>query len=478
MPLNLFGKIFKHTVLFLLIAELLSLLTFVTPLFGQVAFFAVLIAALVLALIKLEYGLYILLAELFVGGKGYLFAFDLNGTLISVRIALFLVVLAVWLYQVIKKRRLGFELDKKIVISFSVLAAAIGLGLINGFLNNEFADIFFDFNGWLYFALIVVFLSVIKSQKIMENAWQTLVAATGYLAAKTVLVLLLFSYNFAGIGGVFYHWIRSSGVGEITYVSGSIFRVFFQSQIYVLIGFFVVLAILIGQKKMAEKKNYFFVGAYLYLTGLAIIISQSRSFWVGGLAAALLLLFFSWWRFNFRLKKTAILMAALGIMVISQIFLIQLLTGNLSGNLVASRFNNLESEAAGISRLNQLKPLTDNIFQRLIFGYGFGKTLTYISSDPRILQTHPGGVYTTFAFEWGYFDIWLKLGLVGLLAYAFLIYQLVMVALRSDKQKMPMTIGMLTGLAAVLVTNIFSPYLNHPLGIGYIILLAAIYGQK
>ena len=76
---NLFNKLFKYTFLFLVLIELFSLLTYLLPPLNQAAFFVVLALALVLSLIKLEYGLYLVLAELFVGGHGYLFAFDING---------------------------------------------------------------------------------------------------------------------------------------------------------------------------------------------------------------------------------------------------------------------------------------------------------------------------------------------------------------------------------------------------------------
>ena len=137
------------------------------------------------------------------------------------------------------------------------------------------------------------------------------------------------------------------------------------------------------------------------------------------------------------------------------------------------RFANLESESAGISRLNQLQPLLYNISQQALFGYGFGKELTYQSSDPRILKTHPDGIYTTYAFEWGYLDIALKLGVIGLLVYLALIGMLFYLGILNLKSNI-LNLGLLTGLLALCVTNIFSPYLNHPLGIGYIMLISAI----
>ena len=481
MRLNLFGKLFQTAALFLVLVELLSLLAQFFPWLNQVAFIIIVAAAFILALYKLESGLYILLAELFTGGLGYLFWFDFGGTKVSLRIGLFLVIFTAWaITQSLKLK------TKSLNLFYSLLAIIILYGLFNGWRQNNPAFVFADANGWFYFALLPVFWRVLKEEKNRENILQILTGATGFLAAKTLAVLFLFSHNFAGLGGIFYNWIRDTRAGEITYVSGAIFRVFFQSQIYGLIGFFVILAILIGAKKTG-KKDYFFAGLYLYLASLAVIISQSRSFWVGGLAGLFFLFIFAFRPFNLGLKKIAALFFILLIALASQILLVNLLTGNLSGNLVAKRFNNLAAEPASQSRLSQLGPLTQAIAQKPFFGYGFGKTLTYQSQDPRVLKTNPGGDYTTYAFEWGYLDIALKLGLVGLGVYLALVIRLALrlwalgFGLRAHGSKLAaqspwlknLSIGLSLGLIALGVTNIFSPYLNHPLGITYIMIVSA-----
>lgn len=467
MEVKLFGKLFKYTFLFLITTELLSLFSKIVPATSQALFFIVLAAGLIISLVKLEYGLYLILAELFIGGKGHLFSLDFNGTTISIRIALFLIILAIWLAYKIKLRE---PPNFKALIPFYLLFAAILVGLTQGFYNNEFSKLFFDFNAWIYFALTPVFFDIIKGQKVINNILQILTASTTYLALKTIGILILFAHNIAGIGGMFYKWVRDSGVGEITYVSGTIFRVFMQSQIYILIGLLIVLFIFITYKQQLSRKLSAHILAYLYLTSLALMISQSRSYWVGATIGLISLFVIAYFISKTKLKKLFIVVLLLIAIVWSQVFLIQILTLNFEGNLVSERFANLDSEAAGISRINQIAPLNASILESSIFGHGFGKELTYISTDPRIVQQYPGGVYTTYAFEWGYLDIWLKLGLFGLGAYFLLLLFIVTGAIKNPK---PVQLGMLVGLIALLATNIFSPYLNHPLGIGYILLIAA-----
>lgn len=467
MEVKLFGKLFKYTFLFLIAIELLSLFATIVPAASQVLFFIILLAGLIISLVKLEYGLYIILAELFVGGKGHLFSLDFDGTTISIRIALFLIILAIWLAKKIKLKELP---NFKILIPFYLLFIAILLGAIQGFYNNEFSKLFFDFNGWIYFALAPIFFDLIKGQKVINNILQILTASTTYLALKTIGILILFAHNITGIGGMFYKWVRDSGVGEITYMSGTVFRVFLQSQIYILIGLLIVLFIFISYKHQLNKKLSAHILLYLYLTSLALMISQSRSYWVGAILGLITLFLVAYFISKTKLKKLFIVGLLLIAMVWSQIFLIQLITLNFEGNLISQRFANLNSEAAGISRVNQIAPLNAGILESSFLGHGFGKELTYISTDPRIVQQYPGGIYTTYAFEWGYLDIWLKLGLFGLGAYFLLLLFLISGAIKNPK---PVQLGMLVALVALLATNIFSPYLNHPLGIGYILLMAA-----
>ena len=466
------NKTFKYTFISIVVAEILSLLGYLYPTVGQVCFLIILLLALILSLKKLEYGLYILLAELFIGSKGYLFFANISHARISIRIALFTIIFLVWIFQRIKKDEI-IILKNKIARVFLIFGVYLIIGFLVGIKNNGLGNAFFDFNAWIFFAAAFIFFDTIDSKEVIKNVVQILLAASTWLSLKTIGILISFSRGLDWIGGPFYKWIRDTGVGEVTHVSGTVFRIFIQSQLYVMIGFLIALAFVIYQKKLS-RKEICFSAIYLYLTSLTILISQSRSFWVGGVCGLGILFILARWQLNLKIKKTALLAVLLIAMVISETFVINVLTANYSGNLIASRFENLEKEAAGLSRINQLQPLKENIFQQMIFGYGFGKTLTYQSNDPRILQTHPGGIYTTYAFEWGYLDIWLKIGLVGLLLYLFLIYEIIKFSLKNFKENPALTAGLLAGLIFILITNIFSPYLNHPLGIGYLMLMSAI----
>ncbi len=467
------NKIFKLTFCAIVAAEILSFFSYTSPLVSGGFFLAVLAIALVLSLKKIEYGLCLLLAELFIGSQGYLFSLSFSGVKISIRIGLFLVILGVGLYKIIRDRK-SMQLTGGVAKYYWLLLIFVLIGLLIGLKNNELSNVFFDVNAWLFFILFVVFINFFKDKDSTEKVLSVFIAATLWLSLKTIITLLLFSYGLTELHGYFYNWIRQSGVGEITYISGSIFRVFSQSQIFVLVGFLLVLSKTVFDYAKKNRRKFYFNFLYLYLTSLAILISQSRSFWVGLAAGGAFLVLFLIAKANWKIKKTAVLILIIIAAVLSEIIFVQLITLNFSSGFISNRFKNMANEPAGSSRINELEPLTENIVQKLFFGHGFGKILTYQSNDPRILLTQPDGKYTTYAFEWGYLDIWLKIGLLGLLAYTLLIYQIGKQTLKKIDSNPSIYLGLFLGLIALLITNIFSPYLNHPLGIGYLLMIETL----
>ena len=365
--------------------------------------------------------------------------------------------------------------DKKTVWLYTLFFLSILIGLLIGIFKNSFASLFFDFNAWIYFLLIPAYLDVFKNSKNVKIYIDLLLVSILWLSIKTIITLYLFSHGIFTLGDYFYKWIRDSGVGEITYMSRTLFRIFFQSHIYALIALLLIATLIFADRKFNLKYSIF-LGINFYLASLAIIISQSRSFWVGGIMAFLLLTAFSLFKFKIKISRLALALLSIFLIFYSQFSTVNLISGNYKSGVLVERFKNIKQDEASISRLNQLAPLKNQIIKSPIFGSGFGAEITYISNDPRIKKTHPQGVYTTTAFELGYLDIWLKIGAVGLLLYLSIIIYAASKILTMKKFNNETYLGAglifrLIGLAAV---NIFSPYLNHPLGISFVMLASSL----
>ena len=113
---NFFDKRFRLIFLFIILAEIISFAGYLFPAINVSAFFVISLLTLILSLYRLEYGLAILLIELFIGSKGYLFYFASNGLTISLRIALWLIIISVWLGQTINSWIKNKKLEIKLKI--------------------------------------------------------------------------------------------------------------------------------------------------------------------------------------------------------------------------------------------------------------------------------------------------------------------------------------------------------------------------
>lgn len=472
--MRLSSKFFYCSALLLGAAELLSRMVFFSPLANTVA--TAIIAALVLTatLYRLEWGVLAVIAELMIGGKGYLFSFPIGHGQISLRMILFLIVISVWmsrwLLSGLQHTRWQQELLRHTLPATFAVIVALGVG--QGLLRYSSSQVFFDANAWLFFLLLPVFLVTLNKPKHFERVIQLGIAATFVISIKTLLLLYWFGHADVTSLTATYRWIRDSGVGEITHVSGTLFRIFMQSHIYVLITLLIVLALLFS-RTLRQTRSLVIAGATLYFGGLTLIASQSRSLWIGGSIGILFLIGYAIRRYALGFGRLVILAALLIVVIQSQLTFISFASGAYGVNIINRRLSGITQESASSSRQYQLKPLIFAISEHLWFGSGFGRTVTYTSMDPRVRREHPDGRYTTTAFEWGYLDTALKIGVVGL---AFYLTWLLMIAKRClPKKNSPdswegLSLGLICGLIGVAATNMFTPYLNHPLGIGYVLI--------
>lgn len=504
MPENIFTKNLKLAFLFIILAEILSFLGYYYHLVNFAAFFAIIILVLILSLYKPAYGLFILLTELLIGSFGYLFYFENGGLKISLRLALWLIIMSVWLagevIKLAKTKKLELNFFRSLYLSyFSILFIFIAWGVVNGFLeNNSVNNIFFDANNWLYFLLVFPIFSVWLADDNLKTIAQIFMASVSWLSLKTLILAYIFSHNFGFFALDLYLWVRRSGAGEITEVAPGFSRIFMQSHIFVLIGLVILLFYLLmnviarsagdggslplGRLGVArnDKKELLISFSLLILYLTTIIISFSRSFWLGLAAGGL----FAWLVIIFKLKINLKKFIIFNLTALSAVILSLTLTfliikfpyprppaGLNAADLLSERTAQITNEAGAASRWQLLPRLWQKIENAPILGRGFGVTVTYKSSDPRILAVSLKGEYTTYAFEWGWLDVWLKLGIFGLLAYLILFIKIIADGLKISSTN---SLALAAGLIVLLAVNIFSPYVNHPLGIGYLLITAVM----
>lgn len=507
MVTSFLDKYIRYTILFVILVEIFSFCANLYPLFNSICFGVILFVVLFLTLEKLEYGVYIMLAELMIGSQGYLFSLDLNGLNLSIRIGIFLIVMTVWLVKAVSEKR--FPLYKhKLFWPYIALGVFILMGIVLGkYYGNSASNLFFDVNGFLYFAFLLPLAHVLRTWDDIFKVFKIMGAALFVSALKVLFLIFVFSHNITYVNSALYTWVRDTRVGEITRIQDYFYRIFFQSQIYSLIGIFVLSTYIFGTNllsKVAIKKkiNWSQISLLILtvLMMLSLLVSLSRSFWVGFIGAIVLFLFvflFVYKKHWLGFKTVFYFLYAVSITAMLLITVTVKFpwpsadqTAGSSFDIISQRASAGNNEAALSSRWSLLPPLWQEIKKKPIFGHGFGKTVTYISSDPRVRAATAGqsGEYTTFAFEWGYLDMWLKFGIVGVIAYLVILvllfikgWKVMWLSIKelstqgeTSSQNLLIT-GLWFGFIALCLVNGFTPYLNHPLGISYLGLCSVVF---
>lgn len=477
--------------LFSFLIETISLVSFNFKFLNFALFFLLLAGFIFICFYDSILSIYFLLAEIFINSMGYLFYYESQGFKISLRIAWWLVFLAVFLAKFLinylKNRK--EELDKFKNLTFSknllLLSFFILLSLVIGLLRNSFADAFFDFNSWLYFLIILPIFYYLKSldKKSVDNFWQNvgllLIAISLYIVFKSFLLLFLFSHDLLPLISDIYSWTRLYLLGEITKMDGGFYRLFFQNQIFLLLSFFLSFISFLFSREKGERGFLFFI-SFLFLA--SIVLSFSRSFWVAMVLSLMVMIAIFTHKISFKFANKSFFYSILSLLAsIALIFIIVKFPWPKSGgqfnmDTLSQRANLTSSESAISSRWALLDSMKIEIPKNIIWGAGFGSRIEYISSDPRVLETTPDGKYSTYAFEWGWLDILFKTGIGGFLVYFWLLFSLSIKSLKNfytNHQEIYLIIFLsILGLSAV---NFFTPYLNHPLGITYLILLLLLF---
>ncbi len=486
-------KVLALLVVFLAV-EIWSYLAFSLPGYSHIIYFFILSIFLIVSLYKLEYALLALFAELIVGSMGHLFYLDFDGFRVSIRIGFWLIVMTVFatkfIYQLAKKKRNSEYLQR--IISFpylkilSLLLLVFLYGFLKGVMNEQaFSSVFSDFNSYLFLLLVFPFLALIdlKKEKVKEGLKIMILAALIWLSIKTMFLLAVFSHNLVFAADMYY-WLRRTLVGEMT--AGTWPRIFIQSQIFSVSAYIFVFWIMQTINDRTNRlKDWFRTTnwTYLLLSSLfftTVILSFSRSFWLALFLVISASIVYIWRLYNFKRALYSLLWLLMSV-IISFAFIYSIIllpisdfgAGSLNKGL-SERISRDSSEPALASRWSLLPVLWGEIKQAPILGKGFGAELVYVSSDPRVLENNPSGHYSTYAFEWGYLDIWLKIGVLGLILYLLFLSRIFILGIIYAKKANGLYIASSFSLLFLVITHFFTPYLNHPLGLGLLIILTCI----
>ncbi len=251
----------------------------------------------------------------------------------------------------------------------------------------------------------------------------------------------------------FYHWFRDVIGGKITDLSEHFFRIVAPEHLLLPAIVLFLAAILMKEKKKA-------LWGWMVLALLPLALNVSRTYDLAIIGGLLLCSGF----FPFKRWLTISLVTiALGLGLFAGIHLIASRGASLGFDVFQDRFVgivNPDEEASSAARVALLSPIWQKINAHPILGSGFGETITYTKNH---IST------ATRAFDWGYLEIWAKMGTLGLLATGLLLWKIAQSLVTQARQGNLRSTGFLAGLVVIAIITVTGPGLYHIFGIFFLI---------
>lgn len=448
--------------------QFISFLGYLKPLVSDLVFWLVILAAVGFSLIKIEYGFLFLIFEFLAGHEGHLFEF----AGLSLRLALFLAIMFVWLVKKISRERKGFFnifIKPKTSLFFSIFLLIVFLAFVQGLLQNDPVLAIKDFINYSYFLLVFPLMEVFQKEWFQKNVFKFSQAATVGLSLLTVFVFVMFVSGAVQVHDQFYWWWRSVVVGKATDTATGFFRIVSSAHLLVLPLFLIYLSFL-AEPKTKKKKPLICLA---FLSGLVLLINFSRVYFLGFLVGLLFLLKHLPWR-----RWLIFSLITVFVLVFEFYIIYGLSTGEWKSQSLLFFKGRMETvvspdqEMSSLTRMNILPKLLGQISQQPVFSRGLGMTVSYF--DP-LAQAEK----STFHLDWGYLEIWLELGFFGLVFYLLLLSNVFYqgwkkIRVLNQVWQKRLVIGLLAGLVALMVSTLTGPFLFHPLGIFYVVLTSAL----
>lgn len=387
---------------------------------------------IVYLIVRRNYGAVLLMAfiELLVGSHGIL----LDVGPLSIRKLIFLTVGFTILGSV---RSLGCI--RSLIVPSLLLITWTAASAMRGVIDNGVTAAIDDVDGYAYLVFIPLAAWLLGQMKNV-NIRRLILLATTAVSVVSLVVAFLFTHLPGDILDGLYTLLRDRRMYEITLrILGDVywFRIFSPAMLFVAIG-----ALIAWQDKASKL---------LGILGATILISESRTIFLAIVASTLILMVFEY-------RKVAEYLGTAMKAILIAVPIVALMFVPPRPDLTEAAFYKTSSDVgrseAVVSRWDLLQEMNTEIIQNPFFGHGFGETVVYESADPR-----QNGNYETYRFEWGYQDIILKMGIVGLAFYLWLMGAIVKISI--DRR----SFLSLAIIILIAVSNVFSPYLNHPIGI-------------
>ena len=430
--------------------------------------FAIIMLFSVLYFKKPHYAFGLLLGELFLGGAGHFL--ELGG--LSLRLLLLGTFGFLWIIHALTEKHLRKRLyiPHKIFYLLIPLLLSVFLAIIIGLSQqNNITSIIQDL---IPFAFLLIILPAYHIMREEHHHHLFIRLFIVFIVGSFLFALaneLLFSLGAAHIHGEYYNWFRDVAAGKITYMSLGFFRIVTPEHLFIPIFTLIIASLL-----MREEKHHAYWYILLFCTITILVLNFSRAYILGTLVGLCILKYSHSWK-----RWAEVCVMSIGIFFISFIAINIFVSSGLSfgSDMLKQRaksFTSPETEISTSIRTALISPIIEKIKQQPFFGSGLGSAVRFYDPNKQAFVT-------TTQLDWGYLELIVEIGILGLIFYltliGFILYELHYHITRiHDHQHF--YVGVLASVFAILAIHMFTPALFHVLGIVYLALVIAFITQS
>lgn len=355
---------------------------------------------------------YVAIADLMAGGGGRWFTIGpISARMIIFGLCVFLI--AVYLQSSDTKLRSVSIKTMTFIVAISTFYIVVAL-----FYGATFSNIFSDFNFLLTLLYIPVFYVVLSSWRSIKSVNDYFVFLTLLLSVVTIGILAAYMSGFIslkGLGGIFESYGYGGNIGTF---QGGMPRIFFISQVFLLLG----LSILAFRLMHQARRGLFFQAVLLGIVLIALLVTNTRGLWLAAVLMFVAMGVLS--KSSLKVFALASSVSLLGLMLLigSGVFTLEALTKRTS-----------TTNSGDLIRLLQASYVMEQFYDSPLIGQGFGLKLPEEYYIIRSELSHKGGEYlesTGVSIELTYLDMLRKFGVFGVALFAYFVIRLL---LRSRK---------------------------------------------
>jgi hypothetical protein len=380
--------------------------------------------------------------DLIYGGAGRIISF---GPL-TPRYVLFLSAMLFFIVDVWKK---GFKTPKNLFYAplftfFALYLVAVINGILRGYSPE---DIIFASKGYLYLFMLLPFTIFIDSKEKALQVVKLFNIGALVFAVLTICFFVLIKVE-PGMFNIINRIMQKHYYGHLAIRYG-LPSVFFKTSPYMAIAFINIMMRWVN----LEKERNFVNVVYMIILFMGCLTTMNMGIWIAlfvGIVGVGLI--------SKGGKRIYVMLALVMIVTVMALTL-----GEYVWTAFANRIN--VNDSSYIIKSDQLKTLMSLWSENLFLGKGFGTEVVFVSEIKTRIMTK---------FELFWMELLVLTGLLGFLAYIFMILKTFFVGFKISKclsqQESVQIRSLLIGLFMLCVVSSVNPFLNNPIGMGYLII--------